>query len=135
MSKQQQAVKKVTEVGPSELQDLWHYALAMRGDDRSAFPHTTLWSRLQAADNVDRKLTALRTVEAVEYYEAYAIGAQSFERESQLTDEGESLMRAVQAQANLYGVDPFTGEKPDESWKNATHNPMSGARYIKPLNN
>lgn len=92
------------------IQDLYHYAIAMIGEENGMDAHT-LRQRLDCADSVYSLLTTFDEGQEVDanFFEP-AIPLQNYRHEADLQAAGRMLRDKVSEWAALHGIDAYSGK-------------------------
>lgn len=96
------------------IQDLFHYALALKGEE-NGMDANTLHRRLECGESAKNLLTSLDVQSESEYFEPVVPRPDLWNKEQDMLLAGEALWNKVVEWAQFHGINPRTGETTDIS--------------------
>ena len=96
------------------IQDQWHYAMAMQGDDSSTFNHRSLLARLDAAQSALEQIKNLGMIPdaQMEEWDNVAPCPETMCSVTDLNRAGWRLQHLAEQYAEKMGIEAWSGDKP-----------------------
>lgn len=100
---------KINNLDCGVIQDLFHYSLAMIGEE-NGMDANNIRRRLESAESVLRILSSLEVQKEADFFDSVIPRPDMWNRESEMVVAGQAINAKVVEWAQFHGVDPRTGD-------------------------